>query len=58
MAAKPKLNPLLDLSPTYALALCRIEPENNVEMILTAFSFSTKVWYILETGKIVRTGVI
>ena len=26
------------LPPRYALALCRIEPENNVEMILDAFS--------------------
>lgn len=28
------------LPPRYALALCRIEPENNVEMILEAFSRS------------------
>lgn len=33
----------LELSDSdYALALCRIEPENNVEMILNAFSRTTK----------------
>ncbi|QXT40576.1 DUF1972 domain-containing protein [Gymnodinialimonas ceratoperidinii] len=31
-----------DLPEDYALALCRIEPENNVEMILQAFSTSDK----------------
>ena len=28
---------------TYSLALCRIEPENNVEMILKAFSESNEI---------------
>jgi glycosyltransferase involved in cell wall biosynthesis len=40
LAAEPKLRSQLDLPPEYALSLCRIEPENNVEMILTAFSTS------------------
>ena len=31
----------LNLPETYALGLCRIEPENNVEMILQAFSKAT-----------------
>lgn len=36
--AKPKPYEGDDLPVRYALALCRIEPENNVEMILEAFS--------------------
>jgi glycosyltransferase involved in cell wall biosynthesis len=36
MQAKPYRHPALE--EPYALALCRIEPENNVEMILEAFS--------------------
>lgn len=37
MQAEPRPFPRM-LPPCYALALCRIEPENNVEMILEAFS--------------------
>lgn len=36
-AASLPAAPDLDLPEDYALALCRIEPENNVEMILDAF---------------------
>ena len=45
----------------YSLALCRIEPENNVEMILKAFSWSSKLlvfignWGKSEFGKNMRT---
>lgn len=35
-ATEADLSP--DLPPRYTLALCRIEPENNVEMILEAFA--------------------
>ena len=44
----------------YSLALCRIEPENNVEMILKAFSLSDKLlvfignWGKSEFGKSMR----
>lgn len=38
LAAKPDLAAVADLSDYYALALCRIEPENNVAMILEAFA--------------------
>lgn len=44
----------------YSLALCRIEPENNVEMILKAFSLSDKLlvfignWGKSEFGKNMR----
>ena len=44
----------------YSLALCRIEPENNVEMILKAFSLSGKLlvfignWEKSEFGKNMR----
>lgn len=34
----PVADPAPDLPPGYALALCRIEPENNVAMILDAFA--------------------
>ena len=36
--AEPDLTAVADLPDRYALALCRIEPENNVAMILDAFS--------------------
>ena len=42
---------------TYSLALCRIEPENNVEMILKAFSESNEIlafignWHNSEFGE-------
>lgn len=38
LGAIPALSTIVDLPDSYALALCRIEPENNVEMILEAFS--------------------
>ena len=38
LQAEPIADPSLDLPDSYALALCRIEPENNVRMILDAFS--------------------
>lgn len=31
-----------ELPPAYALALCRIEPENNIDMILEAFALARK----------------
>lgn len=34
--------PSIPCSPGYALALCRIEPENNIDMILEAFSSSSR----------------
>ena len=34
--------PEFDLPEKFSLALCRIEPENNVHMILEAFSLSTE----------------
>jgi glycosyltransferase involved in cell wall biosynthesis len=37
LTAPPVAKPGLDLPGDYALALCRIEPENNVAMILEAF---------------------
>ena len=39
----PASNTSLKLPQNYALALCRIEPENNVEMILEAFSGQQQV---------------
>ncbi len=33
-------HPNLDVNQKYALAICRIEPENNIKMILEAFSAS------------------
>ena len=36
--AEPDLSAVADLPDRYALALCRIEPENNVAMILEAFA--------------------
>lgn len=36
--AQPNVSLTAELPRTYALALCRIEPENNVELILRAFS--------------------
>lgn len=36
-----EVDPILESEP-YALGLCRIEPENNVDMILEAFSRSTR----------------
>lgn len=36
--AEPDATAVVDLPERYALALCRIEPENNIEMILEAFS--------------------
>ncbi|SFR50968.1 Glycosyltransferase involved in cell wall bisynthesis [Marinobacter daqiaonensis] len=38
LAVEPVEDQSLDLPKEYALALCRIEPENNVSMILEAFS--------------------
>ena len=44
----------------FALALCRIEPENNVEMILEAFSLTTKQlkfvgnWANSEFGRLMK----
>jgi glycosyltransferase involved in cell wall biosynthesis len=38
LEAAPVAKPGLALPQRYALALCRIEPENNVEMILDAFA--------------------
>lgn len=38
LAVQPVEDPSLNLPEEYALALCRIEPENNVAMILEAFS--------------------
>lgn len=38
VAARPDELATKDLPSEYALALCRIEPENNVEMILKAFT--------------------
>ena len=38
LGATPVAVPGLDLPPDYTLALCRIEPENNISMILEAFS--------------------
>jgi glycosyltransferase involved in cell wall biosynthesis len=38
LEAAPVIKPGLALPQRYALALCRIEPENNVEMILAAFA--------------------
>ena len=37
-----KTNVELDLPKTFYLGLCRIEPENNVHLILEAFSQSTQ----------------
>ena len=36
--AEPDLSALKGLPDRYALGLCRVEPENNVDMILTAFA--------------------
>ena len=33
----------VDITETFALAICRIEPENNIELILHAYSKSEKV---------------
>lgn len=38
LAAEPDAAATADLPGSYALALCRIEPENNVAMILEAFT--------------------
>lgn len=38
LAAEAVADPALKLPQSYALALCRIEPENNVAMILQAFA--------------------
>lgn len=38
LAAEAVADPALNLPQSYALALCRIEPENNVAMILQAFA--------------------
>ena len=42
VAPNPRSDPPPDLPEDYALALCRIEPENNVEMILEAFADAGK----------------
>lgn len=38
LATAPAPDAWPDLPPRYVLALCRIEPENNIEMILEAFA--------------------
>ena len=38
LASEPDPAAVVGLPPRYALALCRIEPENNVAMVLEAFS--------------------
>nr|WP_217273012.1 DUF1972 domain-containing protein [Vibrio coralliilyticus] len=49
-----------DVEESYALGLCRIEPENNVAMILEAFSQSTSKikfvgnWNYSEFGRVLR----
>lgn len=46
--------------PGYALALCRIEPENNIDMILEAFAFSERTlvfvgnWDSSDYGRLLR----
>lgn len=42
LAPQPPSAPLENLPNSYALALCRIEPENNVQMILEAFIEAAK----------------
>lgn len=42
IAPQPPSDPPSDLPQDYALALCRIEPENNVQMILEAFVDAAK----------------
>jgi glycosyltransferase involved in cell wall biosynthesis len=56
------INPNIDNKDDgYALALCRIEPENNVEMILEAFSQTTQTlkfignWNNSEFGRAMKT---
>ncbi|MCU4653763.1 DUF1972 domain-containing protein [Roseibacterium sp. SDUM158016] len=41
VSASPNVDMLSRLPESYAFGLCRIEPENNVEMILEAFSETT-----------------
>jgi len=38
LTTEPEADPALNLPDNYALSLCRIEPENNVAMILEAFA--------------------
>ncbi len=41
LAATPVPTPEIDLPPRYALKICRIEPENNIDMVLEAFAGNT-----------------
>ncbi|WP_323810800.1 DUF1972 domain-containing protein [Sphingobium baderi] len=52
LVAQPDPSAVADLPSSYALALCRIEPENNVAMILEAFSaLNTPLVFVGNWGK-------
>ncbi len=65
IAVKPTENDKIEypiLSEAYAFKVCRIEPENNIEMILKAFSFVESMplvlvgnWNNSEYGKRLKT---